>query len=295
MSSVLPSPNNTVKLRMPLLSRFCIFAAVFFISFVFIAFLSGILNTSNLDERVRILAVSATQCVAVFILPSFIAARLESNRPISKLSLDKVPDKINIAAIVISYLIGMVFLNQLIYWNDTFTFPEDWDVLEKTLRKWETDSRAFANTILDTKSIGGLISGLLIVGCLTGVAEELFFRGSIQRMLNEVLPGHASVWITAFIFSAMHFQFFGFIPRLLLGAFFGYLYIWSETIWTSIFAHALNNSIVVVSAMLIARGGLNVDFEHLGVVESGIPWFAITSGILFLCFLQVCRKWFIKH
>ena len=105
----------------------------------------------------------------------------------------------------------------------------------------------------------------------------------------------ASVWIAAFVFSAMHFQFFGFIPRLLLGAFFGYLYIWSGSIWTSVFAHALNNSMVVITAWLVAKGKTDIDFEQFGITESGIPWCAIISGILLFCFLFICRKCFFKE
>ena len=280
---------------MPLLPRICIFVGVFFFALIFVSILSGILNTLNIDPRTRILLVSSIQCVIVFMLAPVIEARLESRNILSRLSLDKSPRWINLGAIIICYIIGIIFLNQIIYWNDTITFPENLKGLETTMREWENNSREFANTILSTTSVGGLISGILIVGCLTGLAEELFFRAGVQRMLNEVMPAHVSVWIAALIFSAMHFQFFGFFPRLLLGAFFGYLYIWSGSIWTSAFAHAFNNSMVVITAWLTANGKIAADFEQFGVTESGIPWGAIISGILLFCFLSICHKWFIRH
>ncbi len=108
-----------------------------------------------------------------------------------------------------------MLLNQLIFWNDSIVFPESLRELEEKLRGWENSSRHFTDAILSTTTIPGLVSGIAIVGCLTGFAEELFFRAGIQRQLCKAIPGHAAVWISAFIFSAMHFQFFGFFPRLL--------------------------------------------------------------------------------
>ena len=79
---------------------------------------------------------------------------------------------------------------------------------------------------------------------LTGIGEEMLFRGTIQRIFSEgKVNTHIAVWCSAFIFSALHFQLFGFIPRMLLGAFFGYLYVWSGSLWLPILAHALNNSL----------------------------------------------------
>lgn len=289
------TPNNGSGFPyMPLFPRISIFIGVFFVALIFVSILSGILNTLNIDPRTRILLMSSIQCIIVFMLAPVVEARLESRNILSRLSLDKSPRWINLGAIIICYVVGIVFLNQLIYWNDTITFPENLKGLEATMREWENNSREFADTILSTTSVEGLISGILIVGCLTGLAEELFFRAGVQRILNEVMPTHASVWIAALIFSAMHFQFFGFFPRLLLGAFFGYLYIWSGSIWTSAFAHALNNSMVVITAWLTANGKITTDFEQFGVTETGIPWGAIISGILLFCFLSTCHKWFIR-
>ena len=175
--------DGSGNLGMPLLSRVCIFIMVFFVALIFVSILSGILNTVNMDARTRILLISSIQCVIVFMLAPFIEARLESRNIISRLSLDKTPRWLTLAAILTCYIIGIPFLNQLIYWNDTLSFPENWKELETTLREWENNSRGFTDTILSTTTLGGLISGILIVGCLTGLAEELFFRAGIQRML----------------------------------------------------------------------------------------------------------------
>ena len=109
--------------------------------------------------------------------------------------------------------------------------------------------KALSQQILQFGSVGDMLAMLLIVGVLTGIGEEFVFRGIVQRLLLEKLRNsHAAVWIAAFLFSAIHFQFYGFVPRMLLGAFFGYLLVWSGNIWLPVAAHALNNSFAVLDA-----------------------------------------------
>lgn len=272
---------------MPVMSRFLLFIALFFIMFMLVSFINNVMNSIEMDARARILVISALQGILVFILPTLIEARLESPFPCKKLTLGKVPSLNAIIVATVCYITGFCFLNQLIYWNENLNLPSSFNAIEQTLRRWEEGSRDLTNIILSDKSWGGLISGILIVGLLTGLAEELFFRAGIQRMLSEVMPSHIAVWISAFIFSAMHFQFFGFIPRFILGVFFGYLYLWSGTIWTAVFAHSLNNSIVVLSAWLSTRGYITWDMETIGVTETGIPYAALLSAVITILIIYI--------
>lgn len=121
---------------------------------------------------------------------------------------------------------------------------------------------------------------ILVIGVLTGIGEEFFFRGALQRMLVWCrVNHHVAIWTAAFIFSSLHFQFFGFVPRLLLGAFFGYMYWWSGNIWVNSFAHALNNSLVIISTWCINKGYISEEFDMFGVSDGGIPVFAMLSAI----------------
>lgn len=290
------------KIEISQVSKFCLFGASFIMMFFALSFITLMLKELPISERNRILTTSALQCILVFIIPALIAARIESRKPLNLLSIDIWPGWQYIVFVLICYTAGVCALNQLIYWNDMITLPESLAEIEKTMREWEENSRQFANIILSDTSIGGLVSGILIVGLLTGISEELFFRAGIQRMLSETLSRHAAIWISAVIFSAMHFQFFGFFPRLILGAFFGYLYVWSGSIWTAIFAHALNNSLVVFSSWLSARGIISFDLERLGVSESGMPYAAIISVIItslliykFLDWRKYNISWQIRH
>lgn len=278
--------------KYPLAARLLMFLAVFAITFFVVSAFNGVLHNIEMNERTRILLISSLQSVLVFIVPSVVAACLEFSKPLNVLTLDRSPRMINIVSVVICFVIGIAFLNQIIYWNESISLPSSMSDLENTLRELETNSRNLSDTILADTSVGGLISGILIVGCLTGFAEEMFFRAGLQRMLSQGMSNHAAIWIAAFIFSFMHFQFYGFIPRMLLGAFFGYLFVWSGTIWTSAFAHAFNNSVVVISAWLSAKGMIPQNVELLGVNESGFPWIPLLSGIILIFFITRFNKWF---
>src|SRR6185437_15872902 len=93
-------------------------------------------------------------------------------------------------------------------------------------------------------SIGGLIINLLVMAFMAALSEEIFFRGLLQQMLiKNKINAHVAIVITAILFSAFHLQFFGFIPRMVLG----YLYYITQNLWVSIIAHFCNNAFAVVA------------------------------------------------
>lgn len=87
-----------------------------------------------------------------------------------------------------------------------------------------------------------LIGNIVVIGVLPAIGEELVFRGIIQQKLAATMTSPAAIWVTAFIFSAIHLQFEGFFPRLLLGAALGYLLVWTQSLWVPIFAHFVFNT-----------------------------------------------------
>jgi membrane protease YdiL (CAAX protease family) len=96
-----------------------------------------------------------------------------------------------------------------------------------------------------------MILNLFIIAILPAVGEEFFFRGVLQKILIKLFKsGHVGIWVTAFIFSAIHFQFFGFVPRFILGLIFGYLFFWSGTLWLPVISHFINNAVPVIMAYI---------------------------------------------
>lgn len=230
------------------------------------------------NSRASLFITSTLQCILAFGFTSYLTARFVSPQPGRFLGLDRRPKLADIFRVLLVYIIGLPAMNQIIYWNGHLSLPESMSGLEETLRHMEESNGAVARTMLDDPSWSTLIFGVLVVGLLTGLAEELLFRGALQGILAKTGHRVMALWVSAFIFSAVHFQFFGFVPRLLLGAWFGMLMLRTGSIWTSTFAHALNNSIVVVCMWLAARGYADTDVESWGVAAEGFPWRFLLSA-----------------
>ena len=126
---------------------------------------------------------------------------------------------------------------------------------EISMRKMEDQAQIFSEVFLNTATIQGLIINILLIGVLAAVGEEIFFRGLLQNLfLKGTGNAHVAIWISAFLFSFIHFQFFGFFPRMLLGAMIGYLFYWSGSLWAAILAHFINNAVSVVAYYLVNTG-----------------------------------------
>ncbi len=151
---------------------------------------------------------------------------------------------------------------------------------EEWCRNMEQLAEEQTKGLLSSTELFPTVMNILIIGVLTGIGEEFFFRGALQKMLIGCrINHHVAIWISAIVFSALHFQFFGFVPRVLLGAFFGYLYWWSGNIWVNSFAHALNNSLVIISTWCINKGLISEEFDMYGVSDGSFPYIAIISAI----------------
>ena len=156
--------------------------------------------------------------------------------------------------------------------------------LEDWMRTMEEAAKVLTEKFMKVEAIPGLLFNVFMIAVLPTIGEELLFRGVIQRIFTNMTKNyHWGIWIAAFIFSAFHMQFYGFLPRLLLGAMFGYLLVWTGTIWVPILAHFVNNTMGVVGYYLIDKGIISKDIEQWGTGNEQFPLvlFSITStGIL---------------
>lgn len=254
-----------------------------------IAGLCSAIFAALLPGRTGFLASSLTQNIFAFLLPAMSTAIIVCATPWRLLGLDRVPSLRALAGMLLLYMAALPLIDQTIAWNEAIRFPQSLSGIVQSLREMENEALRISNTILNVDSTWGLLSGLLFVGIATGFCEEIFFRGALQRMLMcRRIGAHASVWISAFIFSLLHFQFFGFLPRLLIGAMFGYLFLWSGSLILNAIAHALNNSIVVVSYWLTNRGTDMSELDKFGVTD-GFPWPALLSFVAVIA-IAVCLR-----
>lgn len=276
--------------------RLLIVAGMFIIFFVImmmsLSLLKEYLNISQ-ETREGQLILSVVQAFVLFIFPSVLAARVISQRPVAYLELDRPPHWLPVVGLVFAYLMALPALNQIIYWNAHISFPDSIAHWGETLREMEDSAASASERMLNVDSWSGLIVNLIVIGLITAFGEELFFRGTVQRTAASSGAPHTAIWVVALLFSALHMQIFGFVPRLLLGAWFGYLLYWTRSVYVPVLAHFLNNGTVVLCAWLEVRG-LEIDFEKLGVVEYGFPLPAFISSLATVVFLVYFRKFFFE-
>jgi membrane protease YdiL (CAAX protease family) len=190
-------------------------------------------------------------------------------------------------------ILGLTFLlsiSPLTVWNMHWEFPEFLKGFQTWAREKEDLSAQLTEAMTNFNSPRDLIIGLLVIALLPAIGEELVFRGLIQ---NEFFRGtgkvHISIWAAAFLFSAIHLQFFGFIPRLLLGALFGYLYYWSGNLLIPMFAHFFNNAFSVVMIYLYNQKITDIDPQD----NSYLPLhYVLINLIITVALLYYVRKHF---
>lgn len=245
-----------------------------FFGLVVAGLLMDVLTHSGVTTKsLRIATV--VQDILVFILPAILTAAMVTNRPDRLLETERRPDMRLLLYAVAVMIVSMPVMNAIVMWNESLTLPDSLHDVESWMRMTEENARRSVETLLGGRTVGDLVVSIFLIGILAGLSEEIYFRGTMQRLLaSEKLNAHSAIWITAIIFSIFHFQFFGFFPRLILGAFFGYLLYWSGSLWLPVAVHALNNTIVVVTSWYTK---INPDSSIAGVDRIGTDSLSLMS------------------
>jgi hypothetical protein len=226
--------------------------------------------------------------IGLFVVPPFIFAFLISKRPLQYLSLKQSPCLISILLGVGAIMAGLPFLHWTMDLNGLLSLPEWLAGVEDWMRRSEEQARALTELLLGTSSPGGLMINMLMIAVLPALGEELLFRGVLLRLFREWTgSAHLAVIITAFLFSALHLQFFGFLPRFLLGLLLGYVFVWSKAIWLPVLLHFFNNGFAVLAAWLYERDLSKTDADSLG--DYGHPGIIVASLAVSLVLFWLIR------
>ncbi|HKK76496.1 MAG TPA: type II CAAX endopeptidase family protein [Saprospiraceae bacterium] len=178
---------------------------------------------------------------------------------------------------ILIMMVSFPFIQLLYYLNRQLPLPD-------ALTQMEASAENMLQAVLTMNSPWELLLNLVVVALLPAVGEELIFRGLLQKRLERYFQkGYLAVWVTALIFSAIHLQFEGFLPRMFLGAVLGYLFYWSRNLWIPIFAHFIFNGMQVVGQYFYAE-----EMEKLELAESLAPNWALAlfslAGVLALSY-----------
>ncbi len=185
--------------------------------------------------------------VATFLLPALCLAYLCSHKPKDYLYIGKIPDGNVLLLVFISMFLLMPFDNLIALINKQMELPAFLAPVENWMRQEEDTAEKITTSLVGNYGILILMANLIVIALTAGVTEEFLFRGALQRIFSQWTGNHhVVIWSAAIIFSAFHMQFFGFLPRMILGAYFGYLLYWSRNIWIPVFAHFINNAFAII-------------------------------------------------
>jgi membrane protease YdiL (CAAX protease family) len=166
--------------------------------------------------------------------------------------------------------------------------------VEEWMKSTEEHANSLIRKIISEKGVIAFIFNLIVIAIAAAVTEEFLFRGALLRIIQRKTQNyHLAIWIVAIVFSAIHFQFYGFVPRLLLGAYLGYLVYWTKNIWIPIVAHFFYNA-VALTGMSSESLNENALFAE-EVAPKDLQWLSITAGICLLAFIfcaAIIRKRF---
>ena len=250
-------------------------------------------NMSNLSDPTNLAVLKyfqTVQAIGMFILPPIIIAYLFLGNIPEYLYLNKPFNASTFLLIIILMFVMSPLINFLGEWNSNMSLPSWMSGIEDWMRRSEDQADEITEAFLNVKTIPGLSFNLFMVAFLPAVGEELLFRGVIQKIFTRMTKNtHWGIWISAILFSAMHMQFYGFIPRVLLGALFGYLLVWSGTMWLPMLGHFLNNGIAVIGMFMINNGLMSAEVEEYGSTENSY-YAAIISLLLVVVILYMIKK-----
>ncbi|RXK49822.1 CPBP family intramembrane glutamic endopeptidase [Aquirufa rosea] len=190
---------------------------------------------------------------------------------------------------IIALLVSIPLMEFIIEWNQSIILPPGYEALETWMRASEDNMARLTKFLLNFETPMDFVTALAVIAGMAAIGEELFFRGALQNLFERHLGNaHAAIWLSAAIFSFIHFQFYGFIPRMILGAFFGYLYVWFRNIWLPILAHFFNNAWTLTLSYLHQEKVIDLDPEQVGEV---IPfWSSVVSLIFFIYYIRLLHQ-----
>lgn len=246
------------------------------------------------------------QTLALFFLPPLLMAFFCCEKPMQWLHLDQGISWQTALFAVVLMLCAIPGINLLSYLNQQLTLPAFLEPLEALMRSQEDAANQLTEQFLQVNGIGGLLINVGLMALLPAMSEELTFRGTIQSFFANSPDSNGAftstkslsvrtkigIWATAIIFSFVHFQFYGFVPRMLMGAMFGYMLAWTGSLWVPMLMHFTNNAVAVLSYYITYNYSLDPDsIDSIGT--SSTLWLGILSILLVLTAL-ICYPHYLQ-
>jgi uncharacterized protein len=199
-----------------------------------------------------------------------------------------IPNELYFLATAFLVILALPIIAFVADFNQQMHFPAWMKGFELWAMAKEAELKILTEFITNFDSQAQFWFGLAVIALIPAVGEELMFRGLIQTQLEIWSKNkHVAIWVAAIIFSAIHFQFYGFVPRMLLGALFGYLFVWTKNMLIPMTAHFTNNAFTLLMLHLKNQNKITMDVETTKDLPTGL---IVSSAILFFGLLYLYHQ-----
>lgn len=231
------------------------------------------------------------QTFGTFLLPPIICAWLwdDDHKPFTWLGITRGANWKVFGLAVVIMICAVPGINLLADLNSRVVLPKSLEFIEEFLRAQEDAAAVLTEQFLKTDSVWGLLINIGLLALLPAMAEELSFRGTLQQIISDgqrvnaqYTKVHVAIWVTAIVFSAIHMQFYGFVPRMLMGALFGYVFVWTGSLWVPIVMHFTNNGLAVLCYYLFDEIGEN-EKSWADTIGAGSTWWLGVISLIVVC------------
>lgn len=223
------------------------------------------------------------QSIGIFVIPSLIIAWMAAKNPWKFLGLVRQIHLRPALWVLLILIVSMPVMNQLITWNENMSLPGFLSGIEEWMKEREDMAAGLTESFLLPKNFGGFLVNILMIAIIPAFGEEFFFRGILQKLFGRWFNNtHLAIILASILFSALHFQFYGFFPRFVLGLIFGYLFAWSGNLWYPIMAHLFNNLIPVTAYYFYGEEAINKSIEQIGTGQ--LSWVMVVGSLIFTGF-----------
>lgn len=196
--------------------------------------------------------------IGLFLLPTVVMVRLCCEGSLwDNLMVSRRPKLLPLAVCVGAMVVSAPLVTWLQEVNLQMTLPDSMAAIEDWMREREASANEMVRKLTESPDVSCFVINIFVLALLPGLCEEMFFRVGVQtRLLGDKtrIRGYWAVVLAAVLFSALHLQFFGFLPRMVLGAVLGIILLITGNVWYSVLAHFANNIIAVTEAYIEARG-----------------------------------------
>ena len=248
-----------------------------------IATLSQDMLDPHYANALRIMQLVST--LFLFFLPAWGAIRILHRSPLRFMGFHQGRDLRMAGLVVLVMAACLPMVGSLSELNRMIPVPSSYQKMFQDMEE------SYQRQMTAMARMGGFmdyLSCLLIMGFIPALFEETFFRGAMQNLLHRMSPRPwMAVVVTSIVFSAIHFSYYGFIPRFVLGVVLGLLFQFSGSLWMAILGHFLNNAVIVTYIYWLILHGRPIE-EAMD--DSQPLWYGLPATLAIVGLMVLYRR-----